>query len=557
MASISEDFATAQQRHLAGDFSSAIPLYQRVVDAEPANLAALTLLALACHQAGDMSKAEAWYRQAVTLDRENADLRFKLALVLASLGRADEAKVEFREIVRLRPDAAEPWNNLGNVLFLQGKIEEAIPCYREAVRLRPTYAEACLNLGNALREDDRLTEGLAWYREAVRLRPDHPKARNNLAAALLETGEHHEAEQHFRESLRLRPASPQILSALAANGFYTDADPGSDQLKAWLTDPKLSMMDASLLHSTLSALLERDDQFDAAFHHRVEANRLRGEIARQAGEAFDPTLHSRFVDRLIEVFTPEYFKRFQGMGSDTELPVFIVGMPRSGSSLVEQILSHHPDIQGVGELRCFARLATRLPQRLGTDEPYPECAARLDTAAANTIAEVYLTRIQELVSPARRITDKLLDNFLHLGLAATLFPRARVIHCRRDPLDTCVSCFFQVFRQMNFTWDLVDLGRYYKDYERLMAHWRSALPLAMMDVVYEELIADTEAGSRRLIEFLGLPWDDRCLRFHENPRAVRTASKLQVRRPIYTSSIGRWRRHAQRLGPLQHALGLG
>jgi hypothetical protein len=175
---------------------------------------------------------------------------------------------------------------------------------------------------------------------------------------------------------------------------------------------------------------------------------------------------------------------------------------------------------------------------------------------ARILAEEYLARVRAIGGPAKRITDKMLTNFLHLGFIAMLFPRARVIHCIRDPLDTCVSAFMQIFRGLSFTLDLEDLGHYHREYERVMAHWRKVKPQAMLEVVYEDLVADLEAGSRRLVEFCGLPWDERCLRFYENPRAVRTVSKLQVRQPVYSSSVGRWRRYDSHLGPLRKALGM-
>ncbi len=556
MASAADNLRLAKARHQSGDLTGAVEMYRQILATEPAQADALSLLAMACHQRGELDEAARWFREALQVRPTDAELHFRLAMVLMGLGRPSEALEHFRETTRLRPDSPEAWNNLGNVLLLQGKPAEAIPCYRQAVRLRPDYGEACLNLGNALRQDDRLSEGLQWYREAVRLRPTHPKAHNNLAVALLELGEAQEAETHLRECLKYSPASAQALCTLAINGLYKATDPSPDELRARLAQGRLAPPEAAQLHFALAHLLDRAGQHNEAFTHLHEANRLRRDLARQAGEAFDPAAHSRLIDRLIGTFTPASFERVRGWGVDTDLPVFVVGMPRSGSSLVEQILSNHPDVAGAGELHEIPRLAVSLPGRLHAEEPYPECLSRLESVAARQLADGYLTRLRELVGTARRITDKMLENFLHLGLIATLFPQARVIHCQRDPLDTCVSCYFQQFRGLNYTADLDDLGHYYREYQRLMAHWRAVLPLPLLDVVYEELVADPEAGSRRLVEFCGLDWDDRCLRFHENPRPVRTVSKLQVRRPIYGSSVGRWQRYATHLTPLCRALGL-
>jgi tetratricopeptide (TPR) repeat protein len=556
MANAAELLFFDKQRHQAGDLSGAEQIYRQVLQAEPARGEALGLLALACHQRGDLREAAAWYERALAVQPGDAEAHFRLGMVLMGLSRSDEAAAHFQEAVRLRPDAPEPWNNLGNVLFLKGKTVEAIRCYREAVRLRPDYAEACLNLGNSLREDDRVAEGLKWYREAVRLRPDYPKSHMNLAAALLETGDTREAETHLRECLRLSPGSGKVLSTLIANDLYADNDPGPEAIHDLLANPRLAAIDKAHLHFTLARLLDRGDQPDEAFRHYRETNRIRRELGRQTGETFDVTEHRRLVDRLIAFFTPEWFERVRAFGADTEVPVFVVGMPRSGSSLVEQILTHHPEVAGVGELRDLPRTVDGLAARLGSAEAYPECLAGVEERTIRLLADEYLARVQDLAGPARRITDKMLVNFLHIGFIATLFPQSRVIHCRRDPLDTCVSCFMQIFRGLSFTLDLEDLGSYYREYERLMAHWRALRPLPMLEVAYEDLVADVAGVSRRLVEFCGLPWDERCLRFYENPRTVRTVSKLQVRQPVYKSSVERWRRYGSQLAPLRKALGL-
>lgn len=546
--------ARARARHGAGDFAGAAELYRQVVQAQPGHAQATALLALACHQGGNFAEAERWYRQAARLRPEDADLRFKFGLALMSLGRANDAAEQFREASRLRPDLPEVWNNLGNIHFLKGQFAEAINCYREAVRLHPEYAEACLNLGNALRQNDEPAEGLVWYRQAVRLKPNYLKALNNLGAALLEMGEVEEARGHYRAYLQQRPGNAQVLCTLAANGLYEDCDPKPEQLRAWLADPQLPPTERGQLHTALGFLLDRAGEHDEAFRHIGEGNRIRREQARQDGLVFDAADHRRLIDRIMCTFTPEYFERVRELGLETEAPLFIVGMPRSGSSLVEQILSHHPDVQGAGELREIPRLVESLPRLVGA--PYPECVPQLQPDAVRQAAETYTGRLQHLVGRSPRITDKLLENFLHLGLIATLFPRARVIHCSRDPLDVAVSCYFQIFRGLVYTRDLCDFGAYYKEYERLMDHWRRTRPLPMLDVVYEDLVADVEGVSRRLVDFCGLKWDDRCLRFYENPRVVRTVSKLQVRRPVYQTSIGRWRRYASHLAPLREGLGL-
>jgi hypothetical protein len=231
-------------------------------------------------------------------------------------------------------------------------------------------------------------------------------------------------------------------------------------------------------------------------------------------------------------------------------------MMRSGTSLAEQILASHSAVYGAGELRDIDLLVATLPQRLGAAEGYPACLGRLDAAAVRALADEHLGRLRQRGGAAARVVDKAPFNFLHLSLIVTLFPRARLVHCRRDPVDTCLSCYFQNFGEpMGFTLDLRHLGLYYRAYERLMAHWARVLPVPVFELQYEELTADQEAVSRRLVEFCGLDWDERCLRFHETRRPVRTASTLQVRRPMYQSAVGRWKRYEAHLGPLLEALG--
>jgi tetratricopeptide (TPR) repeat protein len=553
MATVSEMLLRARQSHAGGASAEACRLYQQILTLEPNNREALIMLALGCQQRGELRDAADFYARALANRPADADLHLRLGLVQMVLHQRSDATGHFREAVRLRPESPEAWNNLGNMLLLDGESEEAARCYREAVRLRPDYAEACLNLGNALREHQQIPEALAWYREALRLRPTYAKALHNLAAAFLETGDLPQAEEHLRASLRINPGSASVLATLAVHGLYRETDPAAEELRARLSGPRLSLLESSHLHYTLAQILDRAGRHGEAFHHLRECNDLRGRLAARAGEVFDPAAHSRLVDGLISVFSPRFFERVRGLGLETDVPVFIVGMPRSGSSLVEQILSHHPEIGGVGELRALPLMLDSVSK--GSGQPYPEGFFNVDAATLRNLAETYLARIQALAGPRRRIADKMLENFLHLGVIAALFPRARVVHCRRNALDTCLSCYFQILRGFNYTLDLGDLGTYYREYERLMEHWRAVLPVRIMEVVYEDLVKNTEKTSRELVAYCGVDWDDNCLRFHENPRAVRTMSKLQVRRPIYSSSVGKWRRYAEHLEPLRKALG--
>jgi hypothetical protein len=325
-------------------------------------------------------------------------------------------------------------------------------------------------------------------------------------------------------------------------------------MRAVLRRPGLPPGDAVVLHFGLANLRQRAGDYDAAFDHFRQGNAIRRGLFEKTGTAFDPAAHRRRIDWLIRTFTPEYFRQVEGVGVGDESPVFIVGMPRSGTTLVEQILSQHPQVFGAGELRDIDRLAEELTGPIMAAGGDGAALARLARQKGQDLAQRHLQRLIQLGGGAVRVLDKMPINFLHLGLIATLFPRARVLHCRRDPLDTCVSCYCQYFHALNFTWDLADLGNYYRQYERLMAHWQTTLPLRLLDVSYEELVNNQEAVSRRLVDFCGLDWDERCLAFYESRRPVHTQSTLQVRRPMYASSVGRWKRYEKHLQPLQDAL---
>ncbi len=326
-------------------------------------------------------------------------------------------------------------------------------------------------------------------------------------------------------------------------------------LEALLARNRLSADDKKKLHFTLAKAFEEKADADAAFAHYRRGNEL--QRAAFAGQSlrFDAEAQDRLVARTEAVFTGQFFAERQSFGIASEAPVFVVGMPRSGTTLVEQIAASHPQVHGAGERWEMDVAAHNLSDTLGAQAPYPENVAELDEATAARLGEAYLGRLREVAGDAERVIDKLPFNYLRLGLIAVLLPRARVIHCRRDVRDTCLSCYFQNF-SIPYPWttDLCEIGRYHRAYERLMAHWRSVLPRAMLEVDYEDLVADQEGQSRRIIDFLGLQWDPRCLDFHRTQRQVSTASAWQVRRPIYATSVGRWRAYERMLEPLEAGL---
>jgi hypothetical protein len=312
--------------------------------------------------------------------------------------------------------------------------------------------------------------------------------------------------------------------------------------------PAVSRIDAGF---ALGKALDESGRYDEAFAHYAEANSLVKRFRASVGDRYDPRAVHRLNDQMFEVFTPNYFEQRRGWGEPSELPVFIVGMPRSGTTLVQQIAASHSLVHGAGELGDIADIAKTFG---GSD--VRSAALGWDRDSVKAVAQRHIQRLQALRGNAPRVIDKAPSNVHHLGLIALLFPSARVIFCRRDARDTCLSCYFQWFARGNtFSFDLAHCGHEYLATDRLMNHWRRTLPLAMLDVQYEELVADLEGRSRRLLDFLSLPWEPACLEFHRTETTILTSSSWQVRQPIYQSSVGRWRHYERHLRPLLEVLG--
>ncbi len=434
--------------------------------------------------------------------------------------------------------------------------EKAVLHLKEASQLAPS-AETLGALGNGLMRAQRHGEAVEVLRRSIELRPDFAPAYVELGKARLEMGNTEEAQDCFRKAIELDPNRAEAYYELSRFGRLDDAGDVAGRLQAFLEDKQRPVVERMLGLFALARHLDSLGDYDGAFAEYQRANAMKMELRRMGGT--DGEAETGDVNGLdaglrhMGVFQKDFVDGRRGWGDGSELPVLIVGMPRSGTTLVEQILSSHRQIHGAGELMHITDLALSLPIRLRSDRRYPEAVGLMDERMARELAGEYLAELRKQDPAAVRITDKMPTNFRYLGLIWLLLPNARVVHVIRDPMDVCVSCLKQ-----NLEWPFCDMGgvgRYYRAYERLMGHWRRVLPLRMLDVRYEELVANQEAESRRLIEFCGLEWDEWCLRFAETQRAVQTPSKWQVRQPIYRSSVGGWKKYAAHLGPLMEALG--
>jgi tetratricopeptide (TPR) repeat protein len=567
------------------DRDAAMECFRRAVALHPDYAEALINLGNLLLNKRENEEAEDCFRSAVKLVPENPVIHNNLGAALIAREEAEEAERSFREALKLKPNYPEALNGLGLALGAMGKFDDAIHSFQAALRHKPNYAQAYNNLGNIYFDEDRLEEAEDCYRKAMEFRTNYTQARRQIAQIYLELDKLDSALEIHEEVLAKDPESKSGWSGKAnvldrmrrteeayeiVRRFSQDGPPPlgmihmyavlaskehcqadvAEELEDMLAKSEWADWQRRLLHFNLGDLYGGIGAFDEAFKHYEEGNRLRP-------SPFDPENSADAFTRIMEVYSAERLAGLPRADNESKLPVFIVGMPRSGTSLVEQILSCHSDVYAAGELRDIAKLVGPIAaaSKLNEDGMVESPSATKD--AVDDGAERHLQRLRELGGTAIRVTDKMPYNFLNLGLIALVFPRARIIHCVRDPIDTCLSCYFQNFRRGNFfSFDLGHAGLYYRQYERLMAHWGEVLDLPILEVRYEEHVAEPERMCRGMLEFLELDWDPACLRFHESSRFTKTASRDQVREPIYTSSAGRWRNYERHIGPLIEALGL-
>jgi tetratricopeptide (TPR) repeat protein len=559
-----------------GDREAAIHSLQHAVALRPEFAAAVTQLAGALNAVGRGAEAIPHYDRLLARNPRD-DILDEYAALLAGLGAYPASARCYRELLTRRPGNGRLHANLGHVLHCLGDFRAAVEHCRRAIELEPQLPEGHLHLGNSLLALNALYEADAVYRAGIEIVPDHaalhtahamaeravgrladaeastrralalrPDAADTLAllgSLAIDHGRFDEAEEWLRKALAIDPELPEALASLAMLRKMSAADaPWRDAAERVLARG-LAVAHAINLHHALGKYYDDVDERAAAFEH----HRLGNEIARRSRLRYDRAEMTQRVTRTVAAFDRSAFAALKPGGIASELPVFVVGMPRSGTSLTEQILASHPQVHGAGELLYWIFAADA------------ERAAGAEQRAA-TIAQLgrtYLSGLATQAPDASRVVDKLPVNFRHIGLIHAALPGARFIHLERNPLDTCLSIYFQGFSAAHpYATDFGDLAHYYHEYRRLMAHWRAVLPQGtLLEVRYEDLVDDPEGWSRRMLGHIGLPWDPRCLEFHRTDRPVLTASNWQVRQPISKGSVDRWRRYEPFIGPLREALG--
>jgi tetratricopeptide (TPR) repeat protein len=564
-------------------------------------------LGLTLNDLGRIDEAVLSYRKALELHTDFAEVYNNLGAALAHLGKLDEAIASYRKGLQLRPDLAEAHNNLGNIFTRLGNNTEAIACYRSALRIRPEFVEAIKNLANTLAEERQDAEAVAMYRQLLKYQPDDPRIHNSIGITLKDVGSYDEIVASFRKALELDPhyaeahcnlsvalknvhrkeaedhcrraleIAPNLSSAfLHAAQSYSDRgqfkqaenllrriiamEPDSPEAWAklaslrkmsiedteWLetaeriANSKLSASSEVRLRFALGKFYDDTKNFDLAFSNYQRANTL----LKSQEVKYDSTEQTKAVDLVKQLCSHKWINAHRPLVNTSNRPIFIVGMPRSGTSLSEQILASHPSVYGAGELD-FWNSACRV-------NPLPTLAREGAELQLAQLGNEYLRVLNTFSADALHVVDKMPSNFMHVGLLRAVYPNCRIIHMQRNPIDTCLSIYFQHFNSTHaYAYDLEHLAHCYREYRRMMAHWREVLPAdTMLEIPYEALTQDQQGWTRKMLDFIGLPWDDRCIAFDKKERVVGTVSNWQVRQKITTSSVERWRNYEKHVGPL-------
>ena len=491
--------------------------------------------------------------RALAMEPKNLGAMQNLAKALRAANYPEEAIRVSHDVAALDPTlVADPGMlcEVGRRFQEERQLERAISCYRRAAELNPQNPAPYRLLSAVFEESDQFAEAIEAAQTATRLQPNDPEALKSLGSLYFQIGNRQEALGWFERAVQSDPTFIAGHAALSDAKRYEPGDPHLQQMESLLPTETSSADDQVMLHFALGKAYDDLQQHDRSFEHF----RLGNAVRRKEIE-YDPNNTENRVSVLIDFFTPERFSEIgDRMACDSTVPVFVLGMPRSGTTLVEQILASHPSVHGAGELNHIKQLVDRLPSMSASGDVFPYCLGSLPPATAREVGGEYVGKLRELGPDAKHVTDKMPWNHFMLGLIALLWPKSKVVHCRRDPLAICLSCFTRNFATgQPFAWDLAELGHYYRQYERLNEHWQRVLPTQVLEVQYEHLVTDTEAHARKLIEFCGLPWDDACLAFHESKRRVKT-NPFGARTPVYRDAIDRWRRFEPYLEPLKQAL---
>ncbi|UJP05631.1 MAG: sulfotransferase [Nitrosomonas sp.] len=538
----------SQIHAILGEFDQARRAANRALEIAPQDPRAWSDLGRVEILSGNFSTGITCFEEAVKCDSGYADGWHNLGLALKQSGDQQRAFDALKKALLLNPERADSYVCLGNLLVDAGQLEDAIGCFERAVKYNPAMAAAHYRLAQELHQRGEVERAESIFRHSLTIDSGNVTGWIGLAQTLEDLGQAEAALGCYRNVLKRKAGHTLALNRYLSLVRDEEGLAWIEQMETALDRSENAEEAKALIGYGLAKFYDRHSRFAEAAHAGLRANAAR----RKAAGAFNREALCERVDAIIRTYNADFFAQRRDFGVETDQPVFIVGLPRSGTTLTEQILSAHPLLHGAGELPDLAKLAIQsLPEG---DLPW-QAALRLDAQTVDQLANEYLQALRRnTLSPLRRISDKQPLNFFHLAFVALLFPSTRIIHCTRNVRDNALSIWMENFNvDQEYATDFEDLAYFITQYKRLMAHWQAVLPLNILEMCYEKTVADLDGQARRLIKFLDVPWDEQCLDFHQIDRAVQTPSRWQVRQPIYTRSVNRWERYREYLPTLETA----
>lgn len=573
-------------RYEKKEYPEAVACYRRAIELSPKFPEAFNNLGNALRLVDDIQGAQAAYEQALALRETYPEAYNNLGTLLKQQGKSEQAEHALAKAIAQNPQYIDAYHNLAAIYHAENRDVDALRLMGEVLNFAPRNAkcllltariqarrgahdaaekacrlvlgddpnssEAFATLGMIMHEIDRFPASIKFLEKALELDSSNAEARNFYGVALKSVGKLDEARDEIKKAL----ANNDKLFGAYANLNDLVNFKEEEELFNKIKDAVETAEDQSApyllpMHYAYAKGLEDHGNYELALTHYIQGGRM-----KRAVLDYNEDVTFKFFKDIKAKFTKDIFAHRPYAGNGSDRPIFIVGMPRSGSTLVEQILSSHPDVFGAGEIKYLSKSLHGLRDRFPSLSRYPDIVTEMSEGQFELLADKYLEQILPPAGAKKKVTDKLLTNYFFVGLIHILFPNAKIINTRRDPIDTCLSAFTKLFKDdMPHSYDLGEIGRYYRQYDALMAHWVDVLPEGVMtQVQYEDVVRDTEGQARKLIEFLGLAWNDECLDFHKSTRPVKTASVAQVRKPIYNRAVERWRKYGDGLQPLIDAL---
>ena len=571
--------------HSTGHFVEAEKIYKKVLKLDAKNAEAHFLLGSLAYQIGNFKTAEANIKHAIKINSSKSQYHNNLGLVFQAIGdqkkasrsfnlsikleptfsdainnlgtvflhqgKLDQAKGMFEKALTLEPQLIEAWNNLGDILALKGFPNEAIKSYKKAIFYNPNFTMAHYNIGVTYKNAGNYSQALNAFKQATSISSNFLEAHQNTGIILMELGLFEDAITSFKKVLKLNPNSIEALYSLSTVQKYTSYTDDVKTRETLFKNNKISIFDKIQLSFSLGKIFEDLKNRNKSLEYLKIANRIKRKTF-----SYNIKDDLKIFDSIIKNFNQEFFNARVDKGIKDKTPIFIIGMPRSGTSLVEQILSSHKYVFGAGELTNLAEICFSKGRIINED--FVKKVLNSQFKNFKIMAQLYINELRSHSSSAFHITDKMPENFFYVGMIKLMMPNSKIIHCKRNPVDTCMSNFQNNFEiETKYAYDLKELGLYYCAYKRIMDHWHSVLPGFIYDLVYENLVNDPETNIRSLLDFCNLKFDPKCINFHRSKRPVKTASLFQVRQPIYKTSIHPWKGYEDQLTPLLTSLQSG